>query len=105
MESKEGLTPLEFRLKCRKGEHKGQTSGQCNGFVQANMVILPAKYAEDFRKFCELNPKPCPLLEMTEKPGSWECPKFCPSGCDLRTDLPSYKIYRHGKFEESRHDI
>ena len=42
---------------------------------------------------------------MSEKPGSWECPKFCDSGCDIRTDLPSYKIYRHGKFEESRHDI
>ena len=66
---------------------------------------MPAKYAEDFRKFCEKNPKPCPLLEMTERPGQVECPKFCPSGCDLRSDLPTYKIYRNGKFEESRHDI
>jgi uncharacterized protein YcsI (UPF0317 family) len=66
---------------------------------------MPAKYAEDFRKFCKKNPKPCPLLEMTEAPGQVECPKFCPSGCDLRSDLPTYKIYRNGKFEESRHDI
>jgi len=65
-------------------------------------VIMPKKYAEDFRKFCELNPKPCPLLEMTE---GFECPRFCSKGADLRTDLPSYKIYREGKFVEQRHDI
>ena len=28
----------------------------------------PAEYAEDFRIFCERNPKPCPLIAMT-KPG------------------------------------
>jgi uncharacterized protein YcsI (UPF0317 family) len=42
---------------------------------------------------------------MTSIPGSWLCPNFCPSGCYIRTDLPSYKVYRHGKFEEQRNDI
>ena len=70
--------------------------------MQANLVIMPAKYGADLKKFCELNPKPCPLLEMTE---SYACPKFCQSGADLRTDLPSYKVYRQGKFVEERNDI
>jgi uncharacterized protein YcsI (UPF0317 family) len=68
-------------------------------------VILPQKYADDFKTFCELNPKPCPLLEMTERPGQTECPKFCPSGVDIRSDLPYYKVYRNGVFTEQRADI
>ena len=67
-------------------------------------MILPKDYAEDFRKFCELNPKPCPLLEMNA-PGSVESPEMCPYGLDIRTDLPRYKVYKNGKFLEERIDI
>ena len=59
---------------------------------------MPEKYALDFKSFCELNPKPCPLLEMSV-PGKIECPNFCPEGLDIRTDLPKYKLYKNGKFD------
>ena len=36
------------------------------GIVQANLTILPAENAGDFLRFCQLNPKPCPLIGMTE---------------------------------------
>lgn len=36
------------------------------GYAQANLVILPKKYAEDFKKFAERNPKPCPILEIMD---------------------------------------
>lgn len=104
MDIKENHSPKELRLLCREQKFAKPTAGYCKGYVQANIVIIPANYAEDFKQFCELNPKPCPLLEMTEV-GSWECHKFCPEGLDLRTDVPKYKVFRHGKFEEERLDI
>jgi len=67
-------------------------------------VILPSKYADDFEKFCELNPKPCPLLEKGNV-GSYELPILCPQGVDVRTDLPKYKVFRYGKFVEETLDI
>lgn len=85
----------ELRLLIRKGLFTGPTSGLAPGFVQANLVILPKKHSEAFRDFCEKNPRPCPLLEVT-KAGSPEPQVFGP-GADLRTDLPGYRIYRKGK--------
>jgi uncharacterized protein YcsI (UPF0317 family) len=89
------MTPAQVRLACRAGELAGPTSGLCPGHAQANMVILPSEYAESFAEFCRLNPKPCPLLEMTEG-GSFEAPVMAP-GSDLRTDVPKYRIWRHGE--------
>ena len=43
------------------------------GYAQANLVILPADWAFDFLLFCQRNPKPCPLLDVTE-PGRWSPP-------------------------------
>eukprot|EP00347_Sterkiella_histriomuscorum_P015119 403358247 len=100
----ENLTPFEFRLLCREQKHTGPTTNYCDNYVQANLVIMPQKYAEDFQNFCELNPKPCPLLEMTES-GEVHANKFCQSGLDIRSDLPRYKVYRNGEFIEERLDI
>eukprot|EP00959_Pyramimonas_sp_CCMP1952_P108378 2266118-Pyramimonas_sp.AAC.1 len=52
------------RLRIRNGEHTGHTAGMAPGYVQGNLVILPARYADDFRTFCDRNPKPCPLLAV-----------------------------------------
>lgn len=30
---------------------------------------------------------------------------MCPSGLDIRTDLPKYKVFRHGKLEKEVLDI
>ena len=46
----------------RAGELTGQTAGLAPGYVQGNLAILPGALAGDFLRFCQLNPKPCPLL-------------------------------------------
>lgn len=84
----------EFRRRCREGAHGGPTCGYAPGFVQTNLVILPRELAYDFLLFCQRNPKPCPLLEVTDV-GSAE-PRLTAPGADLRTDLPRYRIYRDG---------
>jgi uncharacterized protein YcsI (UPF0317 family) len=77
--------PGDLRAACRSGEYDGPTSGHAQGFVQANMVILPAADVGEFKQFCANNPKPCPVLEILD-PGDPE-PKNCAPGADVRTDL------------------
>lgn len=76
----------EFRLRCKDGTFTSQTSGQVNGYAQANIVILPREIAFDFLLFCQRNPKPCPLLEVLEA-GEY-LTKYAASGADIRFDLP-----------------
>jgi uncharacterized protein YcsI (UPF0317 family) len=71
--------------------------------VQGNLVLVPADLAEDFATFCRLNPKPCPLLGMTEA-GSPLLPQLG-SEIDLRTDLPAYRVWRDGELAEQTVDI
>jgi uncharacterized protein YcsI (UPF0317 family) len=87
-------TAAEVRARVRAGEWTGQTAGLAEGFVQANLVILPEAEATDFKRFCELNPQPCPVLDITA-PGSAVPAQVAP-GADLRTDLPRYRVYEHG---------
>lgn len=91
-----------FRLSCRSGAFSGVTSGHCLPFVQANLVVLPYQHAYDFLLFCQRNPKPCPLLEVTDT-GAFEA-KITAPGSDLRTDLPLYRILTPEK-EEEKTDI
>jgi uncharacterized protein YcsI (UPF0317 family) len=86
--------PRELRAEIRSGKLAGVTAGLAPGFVQANLAALPREQAYDFLLFCQRNPRPCPLLEVTE-PGSPE-PKGVAPGADLRTDLPRYRIYTDG---------
>lgn len=71
------------------------TPGLASGFVQANLVILPKDWAFEFLLFCQRNPKPCPLLDVTEA-GCWE-PNSVAPGADLRTDLPAYRVFEQGE--------
>lgn len=87
------------RLACRRGEWTEPTSGLAQGCEQANLVILPQAWAEELVEFCQLNPKPCPLLEVTA-PGQFEPRQMAP-GADLRTDLPRYRIFRGGMVSEA----
>ena len=75
------------------------TCGFAKGFVQANLVVLPSQYAHDFEEFCNLNPKPCPLIERFEQ-GSYEA-KISAPGSDIRIDLISYRKFINGKFSET----
>ena len=86
--------PRELRNLIRSGDWAGPTAGLAPGFVQANLVAVPASCAKEFHEFCELNPKPCPLLEMTA-PGSAVPERLAPDA-DLRTDVPMYHVYQQG---------
>ena len=91
------------REACRTGALTGPTPGLALGYVQANLVILPREHAFDFLLFCQRNPKPCPLLDVTE-PGDSE-PKGVAAGADLRTDLPAYRIWKNGELVDEPTDI
>jgi len=93
------LKPAEIRAVIRNGSWDKPTTGIALGYAQANLVILPKKYAFDFFLFCQRNPKPCPLLEVLE-PGDFR-PDFLASEADVRTDAPRYNIYVRGCLKES----
>jgi uncharacterized protein YcsI (UPF0317 family) len=88
------LTGAEARARIRAGAWRRPTAGVAEGFVQANLVVVPAAVAGSFRAFCDRNPQPCPLLEVTS-PGSAEPVQVAP-GADVRVDLPRYRVYRDG---------
>ena len=96
------LSPLQLRERIRVRQWTTPTSGAASGYVQANMVILPREAAFHFLLFCFRNPKPCPILDVLE-PGKVE-PAIA-AGADLRTDLPSYRIYEKGELKEIACDI
>ncbi|WP_375548722.1 putative hydro-lyase [Oceanicaulis alexandrii] len=85
----------------RSGAFDAPTSGLCAGYAQANLVVLPAALAYDFLLFTQLNPKPCPLLGMSE-PGD---PLIAKLDVDVRTDAPRYEVFRDGAFAEERSDL
>jgi len=88
------ITPRDFREIVRRGKWTGGTSKACRGYLQTNITVLPEEYAEEFRLFCTRNPRPCPLIDITN-PGNPH-PPITPEA-DLRTDLPRYKVFRDGE--------
>src|SRR4029077_9154165 len=93
----------EGRPHARGGELKTAPPGLALGYVQANLVVLPRDQAFDFLLFCHRNPKPCPLLDVTE-PGSPE-PAVVAPGADLRTDLPRYRVFQSGELIDEPVDL
>src|SRR5215467_780279 len=96
-------TGFSVRSRARSGELSGPTAGLALGYVQANLVVVPRDLAFDFLLFCQRNPKPCPLLDVTA-PGDPE-PRGVAPGADLRTDLPAYCVYRRGELVDQPHDV
>src|SRR5712671_4888858 len=86
------------RLRMRAGDLTGPTAGLAPGNVQANMVILPKALAHDFLRFAQANPKPCPVLAVSE-PGDPRLPGLG-EDLDIRTDLPRYRVWRRGELLE-----
>jgi len=97
------LTAAEVRSACRTGNLTGATPGLAPGFVQANLVMLPKDWAFDFLLFCQRNPKPCPLLDVTDA-GDPE-PRAVAPGADLRVDLPAYRIWKNGELVAEPTDV
>src|SRR5262249_34544817 len=103
MHQLQNATGAETRLRGRSGDLASPTAGLALGYVQANLVVVPRELAFDFLLFCQRNPKPCPLLDVTE-PGSAE-PKLVAPGAHLRTDLPRYRVYQHGALVDEPTDL
>jgi len=93
------LTPKEARQLFRTQQYTKHTSNICNGYLQANVVIIPKEQAKAFAEFCKLNSKPAPLLEMLS-PGNPFTSKIA-DRADIRRDLPKYRVWRaDGTYEE-----
>src|SRR5438105_9805644 len=88
-------TGVAARLACRRGTLRGTTAGVAPGYVQGNLAVLPKDLAADFLRFCQANPKPCPVIGVSDVGN----PRVPALGLDLdiRTDLPGYRVWRDGE--------
>src|SRR5687767_9146350 len=96
-------TGVEARRAARTGLAPLWTAGVAPGYVQGNLAILPLEFAPDFLRFCQTNPKPCPLIGMSE-PGSPHVPALG-SDLDVRTDLPLFRLWVDGRMIEEPTDV
>jgi uncharacterized protein YcsI (UPF0317 family) len=94
---------LTARRAIRAGSHRGPTAGLAPGNVQGNLAILPQALAADFLRFCQLNPKACPLIGMSA-PGDPRVPELG-EDLDIRTDLPRYRVWKNGELVAEPQDI
>lgn len=97
------MTPADLRRLIREGKIDCPTSGMCNGYAQANLVVLPRDLAFDFLLFAVRNPKACPLLEVTE-PGSRKLCQIA-EDADIAKDIPRYRIYEKGELKGEYTDV
>jgi uncharacterized protein YcsI (UPF0317 family) len=87
----------------RSGAYRGHTAGIGLGLVQGNVAILPADYALDFFRFCQRNPKPCPLVGVSDT--GEPMLRTLGEDIDIRRDVPLYNIYLDGKLDRQEPDI
>ncbi len=95
--------PRTVRAAIRAGQYGSHTAGLGRGYLQANLAIMPEEFALDFMRFCQRNPKPCPLTGVSDTGN----PAMFTMGrdIDIRTDVPNYNIYRDGKLDTVVSDI
>ncbi len=93
----------DARRVIRCGDWVQHTSGLAPGHVQGNLVVLPKAQAYDFLLFCQRNPKPCPLLAVSDA-GDFSLPALG-QDIDIRTDLPRYRVWRHGVLVDEPTDV
>lgn len=98
-----GVSAQAVRKAIRDGVYTGHTSGLAAGKLQCNLAILPERYALDFLRFCQRNPKPCPLVGVGDS-GDPMMPTLG-NDIDIRHDVPKYRIFRDGKLSEEVTDI
>jgi uncharacterized protein YcsI (UPF0317 family) len=91
-----------LRKRIRAGEWTGSTSGMAPAAVQGNVTILPEEFAGEFLRFCQLNPKPCPLLAVSEV-GDPALPTL--GEIDIRTDVPRYRVFEDGRCVDEPSEI
>jgi len=91
------------RAEIRAGRFTKNTASVASGAVQGNVVILPADWAADFQRFCYLNPKPCPLIGVSE-PGDPYLPMLG-EDIDIRSDVGAYRVFEDGKAIDEVFDV
>lgn len=96
-------SPRMVRSMIRQGELVRPTAGMCGGYAQGNLVVLPKELAYDFLLFAQRNPKPCPLLEVSDE-GSREFSITAP-GSDIAVDIPKYRVYENGVLTGEYEDV
>ena len=101
LDDRPALTPAQARLRFREGLAV-PTTGWCDGWTQANLVVLPRDWAYDMLLFGQRNSQPVPLLDVTE-PGS-RTSALAP-GADLATDVPRYRVWREGELVDEPTDV
>ena len=92
-----------IRQSIRAGHHLGHTAGLAPGKLQCNLAILPERFALDFLRFCQRNPKPCPVVGVSQT-GDPYLPTLG-RDIDIRTDVPRYRIFRDGVFVDEVTDV
>jgi uncharacterized protein YcsI (UPF0317 family) len=97
------MSVAELRAAIRSASYRSHTAGLGDGYLQTNLAILPESVALDFMRFCQRNPKPCPLVGVSDTGN----PSMFTLGADIdiRTDVPAYNLYRDGRLDRSVTDI
>lgn len=90
------MTPQQVRRR-----HRGPTAGLADGFAQANLIAVPADWAYDVLLFAQRNPKPCPVLDVTDAGATTT---VLARDADLRRDLPRYRVWEHGELVDEPAD-
>ena len=93
----------EVRAEIRNGNYTGHTAGLAAGKLQCNLAILPEEVALDFLRFCQRNPKPCPIVAVGDTGNP-----FLPTlgaDIDIRSDVSRYRLFRDGRFSEELTNI
>ncbi len=98
-----GAAVADVRTAIRSGAYAGQTSGLAAGRLQCNLAILPERFALDFLRFCQRNPKPCPVVGVGDT-GNPHLPTLG-HDIDIRSDVPRYRVFRDGVLAEEVTDI
>jgi uncharacterized protein YcsI (UPF0317 family) len=94
---------IEYRDEVRAGRWVAPTRGVSPDHVQCNVVMLPSGWADGFAQWCDANPSVAPVMACSN-PGDSRIPALG-ADIDLRTDIPRYQVFEHGKLVETRTDV
>lgn len=90
-------------MEIREGRYDRHTAGLAAGKLQCNLAIIPEAYALDFLRFCQRNPKPCPVVGVSDTGDPFM--RTLGDDIDIRSDVPRYRVFRDGAFTEEVTDI
>jgi uncharacterized protein YcsI (UPF0317 family) len=96
-------SPAAIRRAIRAGQFRAFTNHVAPGFVQGNLVIVPAAFADDFEAYCRRNSQALPIIGRSAA-GSPHIPELA-ADLDLRTDVGGYMVFRDGVLAATPRDI